>query len=140
VGKRCDNEGNFEGAIQYYTKAAELGDMASHYNLAGLYGEGRGVEKDEYKDIYHLEEAAIGGHPKARYNLGANEWNNGRYDRAMKHYIIAANLGQDEALDRVKEGFVRGYVSKEDYAAALRGHQAAVDATKSAQRKAAEEY
>jgi hypothetical protein len=30
-----------------------------------------------------------------------------------------------------------GVVSKEDYAAALRGHQAAVDATKSEQRDAA---
>jgi hypothetical protein len=37
-------------------------------------------------------------------------------------------------------GFIDGFVSKEDYAAALRGHQAALDATKSVQRKAAEEY
>jgi DNA-binding GntR family transcriptional regulator len=36
--------------------------------------------------------------------------------------------------------FVDGIVSKEDYAAALRGHQAAVDATKSKQRDAAEEF
>ena len=33
---------------------------------------------------------------------------------------------------------MRGIVSKEDYAAALRGHQAAVDATKSTQREKAE--
>ena len=32
----------------------------------------------------------------------------------------------------------RGFVKKEDFAAALRGHQAAVDATKSPQRQAAE--
>jgi len=31
-----------------------------------------------------------------------------------------------------------GYVSKEDFASALRGHQAAVDATKSPQRELAE--
>ena len=55
----------------------------------------------------------------------------------MKHLIIAANLGCDEALKKVKEGFVAGLVSKEDYAVALRGHQAAVDATKSQQREAA---
>ena len=34
--------------------------------------------------------------------------------------------------------FVEGIASKEDYAAALRGHQAAVDATKSSQREKGE--
>jgi hypothetical protein len=27
--------------------------------------------------MYHLEEAAIGGHPEARHNLGIEERNNG---------------------------------------------------------------
>ena len=34
---------------------------------------GEGVEKDEGKAIYHLEEAAMGGHPRARYDLGLGE-------------------------------------------------------------------
>ncbi len=55
----------------------------------------------------------------------------------MKHFIIAAKLGDDDALDAVKQGFQRGYVSKDDYAAALRGHQAVVDETKSEQRDVA---
>jgi hypothetical protein len=58
-------------------------------------------------------------------------------DRAMKHFIIAAKLGYDKALERVKEGFRSELVSKEDFEAALRGHQAAVDATKSKQREEA---
>ena len=58
----------------------------------------------------------------------------------MKHWIIAAKLGDDDALDNVKLGFMDGYVSKEEFEAALRGHQAAVDATKSEQRDAAAEY
>ena len=33
-----------------------------------------------------------------------------------------------------------GYVSKDDFAVALRGHQAAVDATKSPQREEAAEF
>jgi len=36
--------------------------------------------------------------------------------------------------------FKEGYASKDDLAAALRAHQAAVDATKSPQRDAAEAY
>jgi hypothetical protein len=140
MGVKCYNEGDYEGAFQYYTKAAELGDIDAHFNLSILYHKGEGLEKDEKKELYHLEEAAIGGHPIARYNLGVHEWNRGGDERAMKHCIIAAKLGHDMALDRVKECFTNGIVSKEDFEAALRGHQAAVDATKSEQRDAADKY
>ncbi len=137
-GDKCNNEGNSEGAFQYFTKAAELGDIGSHYSLSVMYSKGEGVEKNKIKEIYYLEEAAIGGYPEARYNLGNHEARNGSYDRAIKHYIIAAKLGLNEALERVKEGFAHGLMSKEDFEATLRGHQAAVDATKSEQREDAE--
>ena len=58
----------------------------------------------------------------------------------MKHYIIAANLGYDNSLKRLRECYKYGDVQKEDFAAALRAHQAAVDATKSPQRETAAEY
>jgi TPR repeat protein len=135
MGNKCRREGDYEGAIQYYTKAAGLGDIDAHYNLSVAYHLGKGVEKDEKKELHHLEEAAIGGHTYARYNLGNHEGKGGRYERAAKHYIIAAKLGLDEALERVKEGFAEDLVSKGDFEAALRGHQAAVDATKSDQRE-----
>jgi TPR repeat protein len=141
LGDKCDDEGDYGKAFEYYTKAAVLGSMNAHYNLSTMYHDGEGVEKDKKKEVYHLEEAAIGGHTRARFNLGAYEWNI-RVDekRAMKHFIIAAKQGHDDALEQVKGGFVDGIVSKEDYAAALRGHQAAVNATKSKQRDAAEEF
>ncbi len=134
MGVKCQEEGDYEGAFEYYTKAAALDDGMAHYNLSGAYRDGRGVEKDLKKEVYHLEEAAIGGHPNARHLLGCYEGGNGRDERAMRHFIIAAKHGRDEALDFVKMGFMNGFVSKEDYAAALRGHQDAVDATKSKQR------
>ena len=61
-------------------------------------------------------------------------------DRAVKHFIIAAKLGDDDSLDALKKGYKKGYVSKEDFAAALRAHQAAVDATKSPQREEGEAF
>jgi tetratricopeptide (TPR) repeat protein len=137
MGVKCESEGDFEGAFQYWTKAAGLGEMDAHYNLSVRYQKGMGVEKDKKKEIYHLEEAAIGGHPLARNNLGCYEGNAFRIERAMKHFIIAAKLGYDKALEAVKKGFRVGLVSKDDYEAALRGHQAAVDATKSSQREEA---
>jgi hypothetical protein len=137
IGAECCNERDDEGAFEYYSKAATLGNMHGHYNLSCLYGKGEGTGKDLKQAVYHLEEAAIGGHPTARYNLGCEEMNNGRTDRAMKHFIIAAKQGYDDALHNVKTGFAHGNVSKEDFEAALRGHQAAVDATKSKQREEA---
>jgi TPR repeat protein len=138
TGEKCHRQGDIEGAFQYWRKAARMGHIMAHYNLSVLYHEGGGVEKDPKKELYHLEEAAIGGHPTARYNLGCIEIENGRGDRAKKHFLIAAKLGDDKALGTVKKGFMKGLVSKEEYAAALRGHQAAVDATKSQQGEEAE--
>ena len=60
-------------------------------------------------------------------------------DKAAKHWIIAAKLGYDPSLDSVKDLYKLGNVSKEDLAAALRGYQTAIEATKSPQREEAAE-
>jgi TPR repeat protein len=115
-----------------------LGDAGAHYELSVMYYEGHGVEKDMEKKVHHLEQAAIAGHPAARYNLGCHEGINGRFERAVKHWIIASNLGDDDSIRRLKQCYADGEVSKEEFAAALRAHHAAVDAMKSPQREAAE--
>eukprot|EP00985_Skeletonema_marinoi_P004684 scaffold2027_cov148-Skeletonema_marinoi.AAC.13 len=146
LGITRENEGDCDSAFGLWTKAAELGDAIAHYYLSLFYAKGEGVEADQAKKIYHLEEAAIAGHPQSRHNLGYYEMRSERYDRGVKHWIIAANLGYDEAMQMLKEcykaGVVHGQevVSKEEFAAALRAHQAAVDATKSPQREEAAEY
>jgi len=78
------------------------------------------------KELYHAEQAAIGGHPVARYNLGCEEEHHGRMDRAVKHYMIAASLGDHNSLEALKESYKQGLVTKEDFAAALRAHQTAM--------------
>ena len=133
------NEGDYKAAFGYYLRAAALGDVVAHYNLSILYGEGKGVVKDEKRALHHTEQAAIGGQPNARHNLGCTEEANGRVDRAAKHWIIAAKLGYDDSLGNVKVLYKSGHVSKEDFTAALRGYQAAIIATKSPQRDAAAE-
>ncbi len=57
-------------ACEWLKKAAALRDAEAHYRLADMYSKGDGVEKDRRKGMYYLEEAAIGGHPSARQNLG----------------------------------------------------------------------
>ena len=139
-GFRHFNKREYKSAFKYYTKAAELGDVDAHFALSIMYETGEGAEKDEMKQLYHLEQAAIAGHPGARFNIGVYEERNGRIERAVKHYIIAANLGRDESIQALKKFYKDGKISKERFAAALRAHHAAVDATKSPQREAAVKF
>ena len=139
MGLRRYEAGDYDSAFEHVNKAAEFGDAGGHYELSIFYHEGTGVEKDMKKKVYHLEQAAIGGHAGARYNLGCVEEGNGKMDRAIKHWVIAAALGRDASLDNLKGCFRVGVVTKEDFAAALRAHQAVIEATKSPQREAAEE-
>ncbi len=139
-GREEYNKGYYQRAIDYYTKAAELGDVNAHCELSQMYREGKGGEPDIRKEVYHLEEAVIGGHTIARHNLGCQEGDNGNFDRAVKHWIIAATQGQDESMKMLMTAFKKGYVEKADLAAALRAHHSAVDAMKSPQREAAEIY
>ncbi len=138
-GLRQYGKGDHSGAFDYFTKAVEMGDVEAKYNLSLLYHKGEGVEKDTGKETYHLEEAAVWGHPKARYNLGVIEVNKGNFERGVKHFSIAARLGEDHSMKALMGAFKGGYVSKDDLAATLRAHHAAVDAFKSPQRDAAEE-
>jgi hypothetical protein len=133
------DEGDYSSAFEYYTKAAELGDMGAHSIVARLYYEGKGVEKDKKKAVYHWEEAAIGGQPNARCILAFFEIENARPERAVKHFIISANLGLDLSMKELWKCYAEGYISKDDLTVTLRTHHAAINATKSPQRKAAEE-
>eukprot|EP00985_Skeletonema_marinoi_P020090 scaffold11772_cov183-Skeletonema_marinoi.AAC.9 len=137
-GTRCHFEGDYGSAIEYWTRAARLGEAGAHYQLSFAYNLGDDVEKDMKKAIYHAEQAAIGGHYIARHNLGYEEYDDGKVERAVKHWIIAASLGFDDSLESLKDCYKEGCIQKEDFAAALRAHKAAVDATKSPQREEAE--
>ncbi len=140
MGRNCIDKRDYETAFEYLTKAAELGNAGAHHYLSTMYFNGEGVEKDMEKAVHHWEEAAIGGHPFARHNLGIYEANNGRFERAAKHFIINANLEFNDSLKLIKKLYAEGHASKEEYATALRGYQAAVEATKSTEREKAEPY
>ena len=143
-GAKWYNKEEYSRAFKFYAKAADLGDAHAHYQLSAMYNNGFAVEKDEGKQIRHLEEAAIGGHPFARYNLGLVIGSKGKgnienLERAIKHWIIAAAQGCDFSIKELMEMFKQGILEKDHLGAALRAYQTAVEATKSPQRKAAAE-
>jgi len=137
MGTKCYHDGDYDNAFEYSTKAAKLGDADAHYHLSIMYANGIGVVKDEEKYVYHLEQAAIGGHPKARHYLACVEEDNGNMERAVKHLIIAAKLGDEDSMKELWKHYSEGNITKEELEATLRTHKAAIDAMKSPQRDAA---
>ena len=90
--------------------------------------------------MYHFEKAAIAGHPHARHYLAIIEGINGNIERSVKHYMIAAKLGEDRSMKALWKQYSAGNINKEELESTLRAHKAAIDATKSAQRDAGEAY
>ena len=124
-------------AFKLHLRAGELG-YASAYNKIGYaYYNGLGVERDTKKAQYYFELAAMAGNVVARHCLGAVEGNAGNITRAMKHFMIAAGAGDDDSLTKIREFFLRGHASKDDFERALRAHKEAKDEMKSEQREAA---
>ena len=126
-------------ANELYLKAGELGCAEAYFNLGNAYDNGRGVEIDKQKAKYFYELAAIGGDLSARHNLGCSEGQVGNLQRAYKHFILAAKAGHDKALGMVKQGFMKGDVTKDEYANTLRAYQKSKDEMKSEARDKAED-
>ena len=118
-------------AQELFHKAAEYGSMCANYYLGGMHCHGDGVQRDTTKANHYWELAAMAGHAQARYYLGDMEDREGNYDRAMKHYMISANVGDDASLSMVKTGYVRGLVTKDKFAQTLRAHKESQDELKS---------
>ena len=114
-------------AIELWLKAGELGCAGAYFNLGIAYRFGNGVEVDKKKAKYFYELAAMKGDVQARNNLGCMEGQAGNHQRAMNHFKLAAKAGHANALDMVKEGYMAGHVTKEEYANVLREYQKSQD-------------
>jgi len=132
-------EQDFQKAGELFLKAGELGCAEGYYNVGYYYDDGVGVEVDKMKAKHYYELAAIGGCLHARNNLGCLEGQAGNHHRAFKHYMIAAKSGYKLSLDKVKEGFEVGIVTKDEYANALRAYHERQKELKSDERAKAME-
>ena len=115
-------------------KAGELGCASAYFNLGHSYCNENGVEVDMKKAIHYWELAAMNGNVNARHNVGVLETQAGNNHRATKHFILTARAGHDNSLGLVKEGFVGGVVTKDEYANTLRAYQKSKDEMKSEAR------
>ena len=89
---------------------------------------------DKKKAKHYWELAAMNGDLNARYSLGCEEAEAGSHNRAMKHFILSSKAGYKQSLDCVKQGFLNGFVTKDEYAITLRAHQECCNEIKSDDR------
>ena len=121
-------------ANELYLKAGELGCAAAYSNLGLSYEDGYGVERDTKKAKHYWELAAMAGDKDARHNLGAVEAEAGKYERAMRHFLMAAKAGNGESLDGIKQGYSKGFVTEDDYEKTLRAYHERQKEMKSEER------
>ena len=121
-------------ALELWHRAAKLGHTVSYFSIGNAYYFGRGVERDEKKANHYWELAAMGGDIVARHNLGVLEGHAGNMSRALKHHMIAAGVGDNDSLKLIKQKFMNGDATKDEYAKALRAYQANLVEIRSPQR------
>ena len=121
-------------ALELWHHAGELGSTDSYFNIGMAYYDGRGVGLDEKKARHYYELAAIGGDAKARYTLAILETKAGNMGRALNHYMISVKGGFAKPLLAIKDLYMAGYATKEDYSNALQAHQEYLGEVKSIQR------
>ena len=129
-----------EKALELYHVAGELGCAKAYHNIGSAYHFGKGVERDNKKADQYYELAAIGGHATARGNLGNSEFRAGNWDRALKHWLIAAGDGYNDSVKNMQQLYMDGNATKGDYAKALRAYQKYLEEIRSEQRDNAAAY
>ena len=129
---------DYPKALELWRKAGDLGSTEAYLNIGNKYCHGNivemktnTVEMNMMRAKYYWELASMGGDSQARHYLGAFEECIGNMERALKHFMIAVGDGYNDSLENIKVLFMKGHATKEDYAQALRAHQAYMDEIRS---------
>ena len=129
---------NVAKGTELIQEAANLGDIQAHFLLATSYKEGsHGLKKKMDMALYHYEVAAMGGHFDARGRLGYVEAVEEKFDKALKHWMISARMGEEKSLKSILKLHKMGHATKDDYAQALCGYIKAKDEMSSNEREEA---
>lgn len=118
-------------ALELYHRAADLGceQAISQLGLAYLRGNlgNYDVAIDKKKGQGFLEDAAKKGNIDARHNLGTFEYERDNHDDALRHWKLAAEAGDEDAVKCLWMYFSKGKLSKADLENTLRVHKDAID-------------
>ena len=123
-------------AMELWERAGEIGLSEAYHNVGVAYTSWQFVERDMENAKCYFELAAIGRDAKSRHNLGVLERKASNMCRAVKHWMISVAAGCDKSLSEIRDCFMDGHVTKDDFDKALRAHKEAKDEMRSAHREA----
>lgn len=122
---------DYAKAMEWYEKAAGLGERASMAEIGLLYYYGEGVDQDYEKALEWFEKAADLRHSNSMYNIGVmyayGEGVEQDYGMAMKWYEKAADLGHSVAMNNIGILYYSGEGVEQDYEKALEWFEKAAD-------------
>ncbi len=103
---------DYHKAVEYFTKAAELGDFEAQYNLGVCYDYGRGVAQDRKKAADLYQKAVDKGHSIAQFNL-ASLYESGDgvpqdFVKAAEYYKASAEQDNDCAQFKLANCYYEG--------------------------------
>ena len=115
---------DYSKAVEYYTKAANMGHAGAQCNLGNCYFYGfYNVKPDKSKAVKWYTKAANQGNASAQFNLGLfYEYGYGvkqDYAKAVEWYTKAANQGNASAQFYLGVFYEKGRGVKQDYSKAV---------------------
>ena len=125
---------DYNKAFELFVRAGDIGHADAYSNIGRAYFNGKGAGIDKKKSKHYFKLAAIEGNVNARHNLGNADWRAGNMNRALKHYMISAGGGQKQSVTNIRQLYMNGHATKDDYTNALRAYQKYLDEIKSKQR------
>ena len=130
-GKDAHKRNDFTEAVEWYRKAAEMGDSKAQCNLGYMYDNGYGVDQDYSEALKWYQKSVEQGNSRAQNNLGSM-YQNGLgvsqdYSEAVNLYRKAADQGYDVAQNNLGWMYENGYGVKQDYIEAVKWYRKAAD-------------
>ena len=123
--------GDYAEALKGFRVHAEQGDAKAQSNLGTMYGQGRGVARDNAEALRWFRLAAEQGDAKAQTNLGTmyvQGWGVARdYTEAVRWLRLAAEQGHAKAQANLGAMYVQGWGVARDNAEALRWFRLAAE-------------
>lgn len=130
-GKEAYDAENYDAAMRWFRKAADLGNAEAMMGISWIYGNGRGVPQDDAEALRWRKMSAGHGNAVAMWVVGAN-YEEGKvvpqdYAEAMRWYKKSADLGDADAMGRIASLYSYGRGVPQDYAEAMRWLKKAAD-------------
>ncbi len=116
-------EQDYREAMEWYRKAAGLGDAIAMSNIGQLYNHGHGVKRDYREAMKWYRKAAELGAAEAMTHIGGLYYNGEGveqdYQEAMKWYRKVADLGNASAMHSIGLLYRNGHGVEQDYREAM---------------------